>query len=341
MKNGYEVVIIGAGAAGCTLASNLKKGISALLIDQRLMPRKKACSGILVRAGKDLIKNWDIPKDVFTSPLELDLTYLDWDNNLVNKTKKSFYNSWRPKLDQWLFEQVQKTGVDIAIQTKVVDLFPSEKGEYWVILVETNGSVKSIVSKYVVGCDGALSFVRSKLLKESVPYYIAIQELIPTNGIKEAYFIFDNSITDFYSWVIPKGDFVEVGTTVKPPKAIEKFELFKKKVDEKFGVRGKGEILSAPVLRPTTMAHFFPGKGKVLLAGEAAGFISPSSAEGISYALRSGKMCAEAFNENMVSPLETYEKKLAPILKRLSAKLKKSAVLSDVKTRKTLFSHLH
>ena len=41
-----------------------------------------------------------------------------------------------------------------------------------------------------------------------------------------------------------------------------------------------------------------PGAGRVLLAGEAGGFMSPTSGEGISYALRSGMAAGAAIGGN-------------------------------------------
>ena len=55
-------------------------------------------------------------------------------------------------------------------------------------------------------------------------------------------------------------------------------------------------------LRPRKMSDFITGNNGVYLIGEAAGFISPSSFEGISYAIKTGHILAEIFksgNENI------------------------------------------
>jgi flavin-dependent dehydrogenase len=56
------------------------------------------------------------------------------------------------------------------------------------------------------------------------------------------------------------------------------------------------------------MAEVFLGEGRVLLAGEAAGFIDASICEGISYALRSGILCAQAVNTSPDNPVRAYGK---------------------------------
>ncbi len=204
--------------------------------------------------------------------------------------------------------------------------------------MESNGEIKTIITKYLIGCDGAMSAVRKKIFNKQIPMYVAIQETIPGFKIKEAHFIFDEEVTDFYSWLIPKDNAVEVGSAVNPFRAKEKFDLFKKKVAEKTGIKGNGVLESSIVLRPSSPDDFFLGKDNIFLCGEAGGLITPSAAEGISNALRSGKFCAEAFNENPKSPFPLYVRKASVIIKRLSEKLEKSKLIIDKEKRKKLMS---
>lgn len=55
-------------------------------------------------------------------------------------------------------------------------------------------------------------------------------------------------------------------------------------------------IQGAPILQPMRSKDVFCGTGTTGLIGEAAGFISPSSAEGISYALQAWELLADAIN---------------------------------------------
>ena len=52
------------------------------------------------------------------------------------------------------------------------------------------------------------------------------------------------------------------------------------------------------VSSPRSMGDFCTGSGSVFLLGEAAGFISASSFEGLSSAMFSGKMLADAFTKS-------------------------------------------
>ena len=61
------------------------------------------------------------------------------------------------------------------------------------------------------------------------------------------------------------------------------------------------------ILRPTSTRQICTGAGGIALAGEAAGFISPSSCEGLSYAFRS----AEALAESLLPGIEGFEARYA------------------------------
>jgi len=112
--------------------------------------------------------------------------------------------------------------------------------------------------------------------------------------------IFDHDITDFYSWTIPKDDLLILGTAVMPKdKPYEKFVMLKEKLISRgfeFGpcIKRNGAYL----LRPEKLNQIYLGKSNVALIGEAAGWISPSSTEGLSYAFRSAYALAKAIQQN-------------------------------------------
>jgi len=335
---GFDIVIIGAGAAGCALAANLSEKFKILLVDRRDFPRKKACSGVVVKEGIDYFGG-NIEKYLLNQPNYLDITYVDWDNALEKVTKKGFWNSDRFALDNFLFDSVRnKKNVHFVKHTSYVEFTTTKDNLHKVIMLESNGEVKPIISKYLVGCDGALSKVRAKVDPREIRFYIGLQEFIKSDiKFDKAYFIFDDEITDFYSWIIPKGPYVEIGSLLDPKDSNEKFLLLKKKLHQKFNISGDGVINSAIVLRPKSIKDICLGKDSVILCGEAAGLISPSSAEGISYALRSGKYCAEAFNSGQ-EPLKEYTNKCKELFDRLNEKFAKSKLLSEKVLRKKIFS---
>ena len=214
---GFDIVIVGAGAAGCVLAANLSDKFKILIVDSRDFPRKKACSGILVAEAIDFFEG-NLENTILVEPKKLDIEYVDWDNNLTKITKKSFLNSDRFALDNFLFDKIRnKPNIYFLKNTKFVEFTVTTDDIHKVIMLESNGFVKPIITRYLVGCDGALSSIRRKIAPKEIPFYIGSQEFVKSSvALDHALFIFDEEITDFYSWVIPKKPFIEIGTLLEP-----------------------------------------------------------------------------------------------------------------------------
>ncbi|PIU21322.1 MAG: hypothetical protein COT15_03110 [Candidatus Diapherotrites archaeon CG08_land_8_20_14_0_20_34_12] len=334
IKVGYDVIIVGAGPAGCTLAENLAPKHRVLIVDYRALPREKPCGGMLVKEAKEFVDKKKVPAYIFAEPKYLDIKYIDWDNGSETLIKKGFYNIHREKFDAWLFQSIKTNNVNISANTKLIDYYPTKKNDYVVAILSSDGEIRSAVCKYLVGCDGALSTVRNKLTNIKVPYYLAMQELIDKRLCDDACFIFDNSITDFYCWVIPKDGKTLIGAAVPPESARERFGQFKNKLSKKMGCGNLNGIVSSALLsRPNSLRQTFLGDQNVMLAGEAAGLISPSSGEGISFAQCSGLYCAEAINNRYGNALPYYKEKCKPLLERIRKKLRKSDALKSIGRR--------
>ncbi len=111
---------------------------------------------------------------------------------------------------------------------------------------------------------------------------------------------------DFYAWTIPKEDFLLVGAALLPSaNAPQKFELLKEKLKTYgFELQKRVKREGAFILRPTSSRQIYLGQGSIALIGEAAGWISPTSAEGLSYAFRSALALAASYQENRRNPAE-------------------------------------
>ncbi len=102
---------------------------------------------------------------------------------------------------------------------------------------------------------------------------------------------------DFYAWVFPKFDHVAVGTgTMKVNKATIK--------DLQAGIRARaarklegGEIIKVEAHPIPEHPRPRPIRGRVVLVGDALGTVTKSSGEGIYFAAKSARMCAETIVE--------------------------------------------
>ena len=138
--------------------------------------------------------------------------------------------------------------------------------------------------------------------------------------------VFYREITDFYSWIIPKDDFLIIGSALPfGEKASARFDLLKKKLAEfgfQFGKTIKKE--RALLLRPVKTSQLCLGHNATALVGEAAGWISPSSAEGLSYAFNSAAGLAGALGQGAQKFLKRYAKNTRTLKQSISRKNLKS-----------------
>jgi flavin-dependent dehydrogenase len=157
--------------------------------------------------------------------------------------------------------------------------------------------------------------------------YLAIQDWYATNAVPP-YFsaIFDRAVTDFYAWTIPKGDLLVVGAALAPRMDTAGKMSRLRHVLEERGIRlGKPvKREGALLVRPQHAGQLCTGTDRVALLGEAAGWISPSSAEGISYAFRSAMAMADALRDGPEDALTRYAANTAALRRNISLKLAKS-----------------
>lgn len=331
-KPDYDVCIVGAGAAGCVLAAQLDPGLRVLLVETRSLPRKKPCSGVLVREGIRALLPLAPPERIFLEPREIDITYADWSCDTSHRSSKRFWNLDRQTLDAWLLDRLaSRENVAVRDATRLTAVSQDPGAGAWKLALRHRGRICSVTALQVVGCDGANSFVRRTINGVGPQHYVAIQELVPCARrrpeLSVAHFIFDARLTDWYGWLIPKGDYVDLGLAADPRRGRRAFEIFKKEIASRFGVTETGVLRAALLSRLGAIEQICLGAGSVFLAGEAAGLISPSSGEGISYALRSGALLATALNEGSGDVLARYREACQPLVERLSLKLEKSQTI--------------
>ena len=230
---------------------------------------------------------------------------------------------------------------------------------------EDDHTVEEVRAKIVVGADGAASMVRSVVKAETkegaagakvgamtfreTPMYVAVQERFEVDEPLDSYYaMFDQRVTDFYSWVIPKKNEILVGSTIPQDgnrgglSTTERFALLKEDLKKKgFDLsRSKGRS-GAMILRPKAFGTIHLGGEGVYLTGEAAGFISPSSSEGISFALRSGNALGKAINEagleNKAGIEKAYARRVLGLKASIALKTLKSPIMYRPIPRKLVF----
>lgn len=321
MNKIYDVAIVGAGPAGSVLAWKLAKktDLKILLIDGQKESAPKMCGGLLAPDAQKILSEMGLtlPKDVLSDPQIFSVETADLCTGEVRHYQRHYLNMNRYAFDRWLLSFVPES-VDV-IRTKCTEI---ESGNHFTLKSECG----SFQAKRIVGADGGNSVVRRKFFKP-LKQYVSIQQTFAPTDIMPYSCIFDPETSESCSWTIRKeGCFVYGGAFAKK-NCRKAFEDQKKRV-ERFVGKSFGKPLKTEaclLTSPTRFKDFVTGKNNVYLVGEAAGFISASSFEGISSAIISGKLLAEAFCHS--DPQKAYRRKTLKLRLKLYTKIWKRRVL--------------
>ena len=161
------------------------------------------------------------------------------------------------------------------------------------------GVPKSMKVDLIVGADGANSRVAKAMDAGQYNFAIAFQERIKIPDDKMEFYeemaemyVGDDVSPDFYGWVFPKYDHVGVGTgTVVNRPAIKQYQ---KAIRDRAGDKIAGGKIIKVEAHPIP-EHYRPRRvqGRIALVGDAAGYVTKCSGEGIYFAAKSGRMAAE------------------------------------------------
>lgn len=338
----YDIAIIGLGPAGSTLARLLDNNFKIIAIDKKSENEnegfQKPCGGLLSPdAQKLLIKfNLSLPVDILANPQIFGVKTIDAKSNIVCNYQRTYINVNRHKFDLWL-ESLIPDNVEIKNNSYCKKIV-KEENSYLVTYVENN-TEKTISAKYIVGSDGANSIVRNTIYgKNKIPHYTSIQQWFKDiNSLPFYSCIFDKDSMDTCSWSISKDGYFIFGGAFNTKKPRKKFDELKKKL-EKYDFNF-GEVIKTEaclVLAPKKFTDFHCGKNNAFLIGESAGFISPSSYEGISYAFDSAYKLSQILNSRTGNPNKKYKSKTLKIRLKLMTKIMKAFILYNSFFRKLI-----
>ena len=302
-----KVAVVGSGPAGSSAAEVLAKaGIETYLFERKL-DNAKPCGGAIPLC---MVGEFDLPPEIIDrrvrkmkmiSPSNIEV-------NIGSTLKDEEYIGMcrREVLDGYLRDRAAKLGANLINGTVYqLDIPNSDKEPYTLHYADhSNGSVKgemkTLKADLVIGADGANSRIAKAIDAGDYNYAIAFQERIRLPKDKMDYYedlaemyVGDDVSPDFYGWVFPKYDHVAVGTgTMKVNKAIIK--------NLQAGIRTRaakklegGEIIKVEAHPIPEHPRPRPIRGRVALVGDALGTVTKSSGEGIYFAAKSGRMCAE------------------------------------------------
>ncbi len=294
----YDVVVIGAGPAGSTAAKTLaENGYTVLLVEKYKLPRYKSCSGQLIKKSVDLIHTYfgePIPDFVMCTPTENKGMIFTNDKGNTFRFEQTGCNVWRNSFDKWLVDLAAKAGVCVMDNTTAVSV--SEHDDLVTVTLK-NEQYSTIQAKYVLDCEGVAGIIKRTLLNRSFESVITYQTF-NQGSIDLDYHFFhaflQPEFSEYDAWFNVKDNMLVLGVAVKDGKNIEHYySRFIAYLKEHHNLHIEKEVMVdkwlMPHIRPGCRIEY--GVGRVLFAGDAAGFLNPMG-EGISSGLESGYSAA-------------------------------------------------
>jgi geranylgeranyl reductase family protein len=291
LKQSYDVIIVGAGPAGATLAYELAKaGIDVLVLEKEKLPRYKCCAGgVTSRAAKLL--DFDISQVAQDPIYEVVFTFKLGKAFVGEHSEPMIYTVMREAFDQLLVQKAQRLGAALMDGQKVTQIRVSPEH------VEVSTAAGVFHSRLVVGADGAYSVVARELNMERHTERIAAIESEITVGDsdlarwKSRVQIDLGIIPAGYAWVFPKHDHLSVGAGCRASRARNLNRYYQKFIDS-LNIGERTVTRSASHLIPTCTQGRLVWQDRALLLGDAAGLTDPLTGEGIYHAIRSAQLAA-------------------------------------------------
>jgi geranylgeranyl reductase len=302
----YDVAVIGGGPAGATAARELaERGYSVLLLDRE--GRIKPCGGAVPPI---LLREFDVPE----SRLKCKVTSARMvapSSAAVDMDIGGFVGMVdRETFDPWLRDRAAGAGA-----THVIGNFESIERDdrnglairYCPDQRSSHAGEATVTARVrcVIGADGANSRVRKQAFGAGgkIKHVFAYHEIVRSPaGLTKSFdparcdVYYQGVVSpDFYGWVFPHGDHTSVGAG----SAVKGFSLRKavKRMRDQTGLDDNDVVRCEGAPLPLKPIRRWDNGRDVVVIGDAAGAVAPSSGEGIYYAMSSGRFAAGAVAE--------------------------------------------
>jgi len=291
LKQSYDVIVVGAGPAGATLAYELaKKGIGVLLLEKEKLPRYKSCAGgVTAKAAKLL--DFDISEVAGDAIYEVNFTFNLGSPYRGQHSQPLIYTVMRDAFDHFLVQKAQQLGAALIDGQKVTEM---QINAEWVQISTADNIFRS---RLVVGADGAYSVVARELaMKRDIEYFAGIESelVVPEEELakwKSRAQMDLGCIPGGYAWVFPKRNHLSIGVGCLVSEA-RHLNHHHQKFLNSLSIGSYTVARSSSHLIPTCTKGRLVLQDKALLLGDAAGLVDPLTGEGIYNAIQSAQLAA-------------------------------------------------
>lgn len=287
----YDAIIIGTGPAGSTAARCIAAaGLDTLIVEKETLPRVKICGGALSEHA--------------LSNLGIRLPYSLIERECFGARIKYGTSSIESETRERLSVMVSRDRFDYHLTMLAIDAGAELMEKVRVRSVHTDGdcavveTTKGIFrSKVVIGADGVNSVcaknVRPSFTSQEINF--ALEAEIPASNERIDEYILNKGEFHFgvvpreYGWVFPKDGHFSVGIATNImdfSRPMDAYRTFIKGLGFDY-IKPSGHFLPIGGIDRKTYAN------RILLVGDAAGFVDAFLGEGMAYAIASGNLAAE------------------------------------------------
>jgi len=332
----FDVAIIGSGPAGASAALKLAEaGISTVIIEKETLPRYKTCGGGFAFRGRKEMP-FDVSEVVEKEFFRIDAYFEKLGLHFTSEREEPIISMvMRDDFDNFLVEKAKDAGITLLENHKLKDITFGDE-----LILHT--SQEDIKTKFVIAADGVLSptariagWEETRLLIPALEYEVEVHPEDFERLSKSVRLDFD-AIPMGYGWCFPKKNHLSIGLASFRRVKVDFKQLYR---DYMINTLGITEVIKEDMHGfqiPVTPRTDGCVRKNVFLVGDAAGFADPLTAEGISNAIFSGIMAAEAMIESQLDQEEAakiYNDKLnATLIPELKVGVRLSKMFYDNET---------
>lgn len=316
----FTALVLGGGPAGSAAAATLAQaGVRTAVVDKSRFPRQKLCGGLLTLRSQHQFEQifgegWEQTFEERRHGMQL-----VHDHQLLNavQSEHPLCFTQRRHFDHLLLQRAQDRGAQTLLGDGVQGIDPQRR-------TCTLRSGVVIGYDHLIGCDGVNSMAAKALFGRSFdPRGIGfgLETEIPREAVSrhvEDPEIHFGVVRWGYAWIFPKRDTLTVGLGGLMRHNGDMRPLMQNFVQRSTGLREGYRIQGHHI--PFGDARQTPGRGTVLLAGDAAGLVDPITGEGIAFAMESGHLAAQAVIGALKggeAALPRYTRSLRPALRAI------------------------
>lgn len=317
-----DVLVVGASVGGATAAETLARAGVPVTMLERDLSRIKPCGGAVPPVAFD---EFDLPHDLIARKVHRTLVHSPTERlaevvvSGVGVTDNDYVAMvCREVFDAYLRRRAVAQGATL-IEGQLLGLRVDADGVTASYRDRASGATRSLRATAVIGADGAYSPTAKALGLPNLPRCTALQERIRLPDERMArwedtadLYLGPEVSPDLYAWVFPKKDHVAVGIGAgqgHTKGARQLLENLKRRVGAELA---GGEVFMqeahALPMHPRPQIAF----DRAMLIGDAAGLVVGTSGEGIYWAMKSGKLAAQALIESLpdasLAALRRYER---------------------------------